>query len=823
MVPYLSRKIFGIVAVSLLSIWSMFQFSVNLGLDLQGGARIVYTLPEEEADLQAGESMAQIVNETIQVFLKRLDGSGMKDVAIYPEGDDGIVVEMPGRNKEELEAIRDTIINQGRLEFRIVADATDPEYDLNAELDKFRAWRAANPDAPVVAFNDVPEEEGGPHPALVWKELSEEAKAKGLGPVPDLGAIPLRDQTVLNEGGPAGTVDSWHFTGDQLKFAQPYTNPRTGKLVVLFEFQQPYAYPFELFTGKYEGRNMAIVLNDVCDTAPTINDALPGGGFIEGGGVTGFSKQEAEKLALILKTGSLRVAPKEESVSFVGPSLGDVSIMLGEWSGVFGGLLVLGFMIFYYRLNGVVACLSLLFNGFILMGALSFSQATLTLPGLAGLVLTIGMAVDANILIFERVREEREKGREVPQAYKNGFERAFTTIVDANLTTLLTALILFKVGTGPIKGFAATLSFGILTSMFSALVFSKVVFHLMIFRKGGSLIREVKMVRALAGDSRIGFLAKRKIALSTSCLLILIGLGAVFLEYDRMLGIDFTGGSVVKVRMKEPTDFNTVRQALPVNYTVMSMRSEEEAELPRGEASVYQIKIKASAAAEQAGGQVEITEDFVERDLREKIGHLLAEDGDPFLEIETIGKRVSGQIQQSAIQGILLSLIAIVIYMNFRFKEMRYGLAAVIALFHDVLFTAGAMALFHKLGLVNVDVNLEIIAAFLTIIGYSLNDTIVVFDRIRENLPRRKGSFFEVIDISINQSLSRTILTSLTTFFVLLVLFLANRPQHNVLEGFSFAMLVGVVVGTYSSIFVASPLLIMLDRWAKKKRVTAAA
>ncbi|MBC8329302.1 MAG: protein translocase subunit SecD [Planctomycetes bacterium] len=833
MVPYLSRKIAFIVLLTVVSIWSMFEFSMNLGLDLQGGARIVYSLPEKEANLQAGESMAQIVGETIQVFQKRLDGSGMKDVSIVPQGDNGIVIEMPGRDQSELNRIKDTIINQGRLEFRIVAEATDPEYDLNFEAEKFRTWRAANPDAPVIAFNGVDEAAGGRHRSLVWKALTEgAAQQPNVGPVADLLAVPLRDQTEINEGGAAGSDDSWHFTGDQLQRAQLNNHQNTGELVVEFEFQQHKKLAFEYFTGTYEGRGMAIVLNDVVDSAPRINSPLKGGGFIEGGGVAGFSHDEASELVLVLKTGSLRVAPKLESQSYIGPQLGEASIKIGEWSAALGGLLVLLFMLAYYRLNGVVACASLLFNGFILLGALSFTQATLTLPGLAGLVLTIGMAVDANILIFERVREERKRGREVAQAYKNGFERAFTTIIDANLTTLITTLILWKVGTGPVKGFAATLSLGVLTSMFSSLVFSKVIFHGLIFGKGGSKIREVKMAKAFGGEAHFGFLQKRKVAAFASIGLIVAGIVMVGVEGGSMLGIDFTGGSVVKVQLKEPTASKAVIDALPNNYSVTTVEVEGEEGLPAGTSSHFQIKIKATAAAlaeaeVAAGLEAEAaagleaeggSETWVEHDLKAKIGGLLHADA-PFLEINTIGQRVSGQIQQSAIQAILLSMIAIVIYMNFRFKEFRYGIAAVVALLHDVLFTMGALAVFHYLGLVNVDVNLEIIAAFLTIIGYSLNDTIVVFDRIRENLPRRSGSYMEVINLSINQSLSRTILTSVTTFVVLLVLFLANRPQHNVLEGFSFAMLVGVVVGTYSSMFVASPMLVFLDRWAKKKRV----
>jgi len=429
------------------------------------------------------------------------------------------------------------------------------------------------------------------------------------------------------------------------------------------------------------------------------------------------------------------------------------------------------------------------------------------------LVLTIGMAVDANILIFERVREERKRGREVAQAYKNGYERAFTTIVDANLTTLITSLILFNVGTGPVRGFAATLSLGVLTSMFSALVFSKVMMHGLVFG-AKKRIKEVSMTASLAGNSAIRFIAKRKPAAVLSFLMIGGGLFVYAQQATHMMGIDFTGGSVARVQLEKPVSIGAMRDRLE-GYAVTRFDTGESG-LAADESSAFLVKIKAAAGQESGDG----SQTFIESDLRERLDGLLATT-DPFPEINTVGQRVSGEIQDAAIQAILLSLMAIVIYMNFRFKEYRFGIAAVVAVFHDVLVTIGALALFHKLGLVQVEINLEIIAAFLTIIGYSLNDTIVVFDRIRENLPRTKKPFSEVIDLSINQSLSRTILTSVTTFFVVAVLFFANRPQHNVLEGFSFAMLIGVVVGTYSSMFVASPMLVFLDRWARDKKVKA--
>ena len=814
MVPNISRKIFGILALVIVTIWSFSTFDMNLGLDLQGGARMVYRLDfdkaVEEGQISEMEDRQMVLQDTIQIFLKRLDGSGMKEVPIYPQGEESIVIELPGRDADAIDAVKRTIISQGSLQFRITAEPAD-DLDFAGEVEKYRQWRASNPDMEVVSFNRVLEAEGGPRAGVLWVTTGANAMKEGAASAADLDATLLRDEDAIR-GTEAGSSLSWNFTGAGLEYVGPGMD-EAGFPAVRFEFQEHRKAAFADFTNEFRGRRMAIVLNNELHSAPNISSRLPGGGIITGG-MSGFSSEEMREMITVLRTGSLRIKPVLESSSFVGSTLGADSIKIGLNSAMLGGIVVLLFMLLYYRVNGVIACMSLIFNGFILFGALSFTQATLTLPGLAGLVLTIGMAVDANILIFERVREERKRGREVPQAYKNGFDRAFTTIVDANLTTLITSLILFKVGTGPVRGFAATLSLGIMTSMFSTLVFSKVLIHQMVFG-AKKRIKEVSMAAALASKTHIGFIAKRKIAGVISLILIVGGLSVLYQEGGSMLGIDFTGGSVARVKLSSPTEIGDVRTRLGGEYSVTAL-SIDDSDSSSTASSRFIVKRKASTISAEGENS---SDSFIETDLREKLDGILHAD-DPFPEINTIGIRVSGEIQQAAIQAILLSLIAIVIYMNFRFKEYRYGLAAVAALFHDVLFTLGALAVFHKLGLVRTEINLEIIAAFLTIIGYSLNDTIVVFDRIRENLPRRKGSFKQIIDLSINQSLSRTILTSVTTFFVLAILFAANRSQHTVLEGFSFAMLIGVVVGTYSSMFVASPMLIFLDRWARKKMVS---
>ena len=819
MVPNLPRKLFGIVLVSILAIWSMAAFNIHLGLDLSGGSRIVYKIDFEEAiekqQIGVNEDRRAVLQQVASVFQRRLDSAGLADIPIYPQGEDQIVVELPDRTKEEIEQIKSIIVNQGSLSFRIALNATD-DLGYATEIEKYRTWREANPEADPTDFNRVPEAESGPRAGVLWYGLSENARPTAAPQ--GLDAVPVRNEGVIRNTTP-DDADSWDFTGADIEAVFP-SQDRAARPAVGYKLKSARGTAYADFTEEFKGRAMAIILSGEVYSAPEIEGRIPGQGIITGG-LSGFSIEEVTEFITVLRTGSLPVVPVLDSESFVGPSLGEDSISTGVTSATIGLIAIFAFMLLYYWTNGVVACMALAFNAFVLIGALYFTQATLTLPGLAGLVLTIGMAVDANILIFERIREERTRGREVMQSYKNGYENAFSTIVDANLTTLITGVILFRVGTGPVAGFAATLSLGIVASMFSALVFSKVIMHFLVFEK--RTIKDVKMARALWADKHIKFTGMRKGAAALSGIMILGGIAFLSMEFQNMKGIDFAGGSRGRLHFSEAQTTDEVRNLLTASgdaYKVVLVRDEDGNSGDRSKQFFVERTLTPEESAAYFSGETggQDLQAAFQSELESIFGGKLDPE-DPFPELSTVSPRVSGEIQQKASLAMLLSLLSIVIYMNFRFKEYRYGIAAVIAVFHDVLVTLGLLALVSKLGLVQVELNLEMVAAFLTIIGYSLNDTIVVFDRVRENLPRQKGSYPEVIDLSINQSLSRTILTSLTTFFVVAVLFVMNRPMHNVLEGFSFAMLTGVVVGTYSSMFVASPALLFLDRWARNKRL----
>ena len=455
MVKNLSRKLLGIALVSLLSAWAIFNFDLHLGLDLRGGARIEYSFDFEGA-LERGEiseveyqQRADLLQQMAVIFSKRLDIIGHKDIPIYPQGEDSLVIELPDYSEEDVEVIKKIVSSQGLLDFRIIAENADG-LPLAAEKQKWRDWKASNPEGGPLDFNLVAENEGGPRPEIRWfaADTSEDSTAVvNLAQHLVDGAFPLLMLDALRPE-LADTDGSWEFNGGDLSYAGPSIG-NTGFPVVAFEFKKFRKTAFSDFTAEYKNRPMAIVLNNKVFTAPNIKDRLPGGGVIEGG-LGGFSQSQVLGLVTVLRSGSLSVVPQLESESYVGSTLGADAISTGAKSAGMAAALVLLFMLVYYRMNGVVACLALLFNAFILLGLIYFTQATLTLPGLAGLVLTIGMAVDANILIFERVREEWNRGRELPQAYKNGYERAFLTIIDANVTTLIAGMVLYKVGTGPV-------------------------------------------------------------------------------------------------------------------------------------------------------------------------------------------------------------------------------------------------------------------------------------------------------------------------------------------------------------------------------------
>ena len=559
------------------------------------------------------------------------------------------------------------------------------------------------------------------------------------------------------------------------------------------------------------GRSIAIVLDGYVYSAPRVN------GEIEGGrsSITGqFTIQEAKDLANVLKSGKLPAPARIIQDTVVGPSLGQESINAGMMSFILAFILVLIYMVFYYHTAGMVAGIALICNLFFLLGVLVSFGAVLTLPGIAGIVLTMGMAVDANVIIYERVKEELRAGKGLALSLKEGFKNAMSAIIDGNLTTLITGIVLFIFGTGPVQGFATTLIIGILTSLFCAIFITRLIFSAML-NKGKNIRFSNRYTENCLAHTHVNFISMHKISYIISGLLILatvVSLATRGLSY----GVDFSGGRAFVVRFDQPVTANEVRSALhPVfegtSYEVKQFGKEN------------QMRIVTQYKYDDAGDNVTAE---IEGMLYKALAPLMAQQltqaefqttqTSPYgiISSDKVGPSVAHDITVNSFIAVLFSLIAIGLYIIVRFKRWQWGVGSVISLAHDALITIGIFSLLYGILPFTMDVDQSFIAAILTIIGYSINDKVVIFDRIREYqtlYPKR--SIRDNINNAINSTLARTVNTSGTTFVVLLAIFLFGGE---VIRGFIFALMFGVVIGTYSSVFVATP--IAYDLFSKKTR-----
>ncbi|MDT8344284.1 MAG: protein translocase subunit SecD [Thermohalobaculum sp.] len=568
------------------------------------------------------------------------------------------------------------------------------------------------------------------------------------------------------------------LTGDQLVDSQLGFHPDTGLPVVNFRFDSGGARIFGNYTAANVGQLFAIVLDNEVITAPRIQSPILGGsGFIEGN----FTIESATELSILLRAGALPASIKVLEQRTVGPDLGADSIAKGEVATALAFAAVIGFMLMAYRLFGVFACVALVVNVALIIGVLSAIGATLTLPGIAGIVLTIGMAVDANVLIFERIREELRRAKGVTRAIEKGYSEAFSAIIDANITTLIAAVILFAIGSGPVKGFAVTLGIGIVTSVFTAVLLTRLMISVWVERARPKVL-VVERFRLTPEVTRIAFMRVRRACFAVSAAGVLASvvlLGGLGLNF----GIDFRGGTMIEFRTAEMADLGAIRSQVSAlgigDVQVQSFGSDRD------------VLVRIEAADADGDGRMAVAE-AVGKTLTEAFA------GGEIRRVEVVGPKVSGELLWAGISAVGLAIAAILVYIWLRF-EWQFGVGAVVALVHDVALTIGIFAV------VGVEFNLSIIAALLAIVGYSLNDTVVVYDRVRENLRKyKKMELAELLDLSVNETLSRTLMTSLTTLVALIAMFLLG-PQ--VIQGFTFAMIWGIVVGTYSSIFVAAALL----------------
>ena len=528
---------------------------------------------------------------------------------------------------------------------------------------------------------------------------------------------------------------------------------------------------------------MAIVLDEIVRSAPVIRERILGGKAQISGN---FTHAEASDLAIVLRVGALPAPIEVIQNLMVGASLGHDSIRKGLTSGLFGALMVLVFMVIYYRLSGIIADFALTLNILFLFVGLAMLSATLTLPGIAGIILSIGMAVDANVLIFERMREEFDLGKSVKSGVDGGFNKAFWSIIDSQVTTLITALALFMFGTGPIKGFAVTLSLGIIFNLFAVLFCSRLVYEVLYTKKA---LKELRFLRIIK-KSGFNFMKIRNITFGLSGLLVLMGLIAFveILQGQANLGVDFSGGSMLQYKAEQPFRLEHVRAAFKRNgwdnVDLQQVTNENR----------LIIKLKKS-------------EETVGHLGKETTALLTKEEADKGFVLESqseIGSSISAVLRNKAILAIAISLLGVLAYLALRF-DLSFGVAAASATFHDVLAVLGIC------WLLNVEITLLLVTALLTLAGYSLNDSVVVFDRIRENMQKKKeDNLYSIINTSINQVMGRTVVTSTTTALVLIALFFFGGSA---IHDFTFALLTGVLVGTYSSIFVASPI---LSLWPRK-------
>ncbi|OGW85800.1 MAG: hypothetical protein A2987_05895 [Omnitrophica bacterium RIFCSPLOWO2_01_FULL_45_10] len=485
----------------------------------------------------------------------------------------------------------------------------------------------------------------------------------------------------------------------------------------------------------------------------------------------------------MLESGALPAPVVVEEERTVGPLLGADSIRSGIRATLIGAILVFAFMLLYYRLAGLIANLALILNILIILASLAIFKGTLTLPGIAGLILTIGMSVDANVLVYERIREELALGKSLRAAIASGYHRALSAIVDSNLTTIVAAALIFKFGSGPIRGFAVTLTIGLLANLFTAVGCTRVIFELLCDQFELSKLKMMQLFR----QTNIDFIGKRKICYIVSAIVIIAGLAVFAMRGEKNFGVDFSGGTLQQFLFENPVKVDDIRGALK--------------EIGLGSASIQQY-----------GNDKEIIV-RTQQDISKRLNELFKEKfkDNPFqvLRVETVGPAVGKNLRQNATMSLLLGVVGILIYVMFRFN-LKYGVAGIVALFHDVFVAVGALALTHR------QFDLTIVAALLTIAGYSINDTIVIYDRIRENLRLvKKGSFIDVVNLSVNQTLGRTILTTGVTMLVVIALLFWGGA---VLNDFAFCLFIGMISGVYSTVYIASPLIISWQKRSAAKR-----
>ena len=728
-----------LIAFSIVTIWPP-QKKIALGLDIQGGTSFLIRLKPSEKQINKA-----MLDQAVEVIRKRVDYFGASEPIISPVGNDRILVQIPGLDTAKIQEARDQLSRVAKLEFRLV-------YPDNGErLGAIDAGKEViPPEYRIEVYKYAP---GG---AAMKNEFGETIPGTQK---------PKEERLLVKKKADLG--------GDRVSGSNAYYG-NEGWTVQL-KFDSEGAKKFGQITEQYKGHRFAIVLDGVIQSAPVIRDAIYGGDAV----ITGrFTEEEARGLASVLEN-PLQTPVSIEEERSVSPTLGMDSIRASILAGLVGLVITLVCVAIYYKIPGLVANFTLIINLILLIGALTMFRFVLTLPGIAGIILTIGLSVDASVLIYERLREEMALGKSLKVAMKAAYEKAFSSIFDANVTTLITAAILFWKASGPVKGFAIALTLGILASLFTALIVGR---NFLGWFVDTGRLKRISMLH-LISSKNIDFLGKGFIACMCSLALLLAGAMSFYVRGDRNFGVDFRGGDLVTMSAPNKIDIGQVREALkPIGFADASIQ-----ESAQGGKSYITVRTPLN------------TSDRVEKQIIQTMPNA----GFKVEGSERVGALVGGELAKNSLIALGLGILGILIFVTFRF-ELSFAVGAIVALLHDVLITVGMFSLLGR------ELTLTMVGAILTIAGYSINDTIVVYDRIREGLASgRRGTIEQIMNESINQTLSRTILTSTVTLIAIVCLFLFGGA---VLRDFSLAIIIGVVVGTYSSIFIASPIVLWWTR-----------
>ncbi len=714
------------------------QGRIKLGLDLQGGTSFLVEMDTNRLENVSDTKTA--LSQAVEVLRKRVDKFGVAEPVIQPEGNNRILIQLPGLSQAEQENAKVTIQKVAFLEFCIVHEDSQN----------------------LIAQGITPPG----YQILTHVRTSQN------------GATQVEKYLVRKKPDMVGGIKSAVVTRDNI-----------GRPEIAFQLNSEASDTFSKITRDNVGRQLAVVLDGELQTAPVIRSQIDGNGVIEGD----YTEQEAFTLANVLEN-PLKTPVHIISQNDVDPTLGRDSIRSGIKASIIGIILVAAFMLVYYLLAGLVANVALMLNIIILLGVLCSIGATLTLPGIAGVVLTIGMAVDANVLIYERIREELAAGKSMRGALSAGYDKAFSTIFDSNLTTLISSVILIFMGTGPVKGFGVTLTIGVCVSLFTSLVVTRLIFDWLLAK---DILKKLPMLHIVRG-AKIDFMRWAVPAFAASWLLILIGNSyGIFWRGTDVLGVEFAGGDTITMNFDQAHKIGVDKlRTAAAKASSGEVLVAYQRNLSTG-TDTLRVSVRNFGGGESGSISdkvaAQLKQDFPEADFK-------------VLSIDRVGPTVGKEIQETAVLSSLLAMFGILVYVAFRY-EFSFAVGAVVAIIHDVFMTLGWYFLTGR------ELNGTTVAAVLTIIGFSINDTIVIFDRIREDLKLGvRGTFKDVMNQALNQTLSRTIITAGTVFLATLSLYIFGG---GVINDFAFTFLVGILTGTYSSIYIASALVLW---WHKGQR-----